>query len=132
MIQRNGKLSHALGREELISLIGHKIHSIYRLMWTLSSYPSDFQQIILKFLWDHKRSRIVKIILRKKKKARSIILPDFRLHNKATVIKTVWYWHTHKKPHGSMEQNREPRNKSTHLQSINLQQRRHAYITRER
>ena len=97
MIQRNGKLSHALGLVELISLIGHKIHSIYRLMWTLSSYPSDFQQIILKFLWDHKRYRIVKTILRKKKKAGNIILTDFRLHNKATVIKTVWHWHTHKK-----------------------------------
>ena len=76
-----------------------------------------------KICMEIQRPRIAKAILRKKNGTGGINLADFRLYYKATVIKTV----AQRQKYRSMEQNRKPRDKSTHLWTPYLRQRRQEY-----
>ena len=79
--------------------------AIYRFNAIPFKIPTQFfnelERAICKFIWNNKKPRIAKTLLKDRRTSRGITMPDLKLYNRATVINTSWYWYSDR----PMEQN---------------------------
>ena len=77
--------------------------AIYRFSAIPIKIPTQFFNELeraIKFIWNNKKPRIVKTLLKDKRTSGRITMPDLKLYYRAIVIKTAWYWYRDRQTNG--------------------------------
>ena len=60
----------------------------------------ELERAICKFIWNNKKPRIAKTLLKNKRTSGGITMPVLKLYYRAIVIKIAWYWYSDRQING--------------------------------
>ena len=59
-----------------------------------NQFFNELERAIGRFIWNNRKPRIAKTLLKDKRISGEITMPDLKLYYRAIVIKTAWYWYS--------------------------------------
>jgi hypothetical protein len=64
-----------------------------------TEFFNELERAICKFIWNNKKPRIVKTLLKDKRTSGEITMPDLKLYYRTILIQTAWYWYIDRQVH---------------------------------
>jgi hypothetical protein len=61
-----------------------------------TQFINELERAIGRFIWNNKKPRRAKTLLKDKRTSDGITMPDLKLYYRAIVIKTAWYWYSNR------------------------------------